>query len=146
MIEERPCARMFCFCDRFASKNVGGDGSGSPGKIQFMSKTWSGEYKLHPRSPFARHVSQNHPHLAGTGIFLGDRSLQICFSFLKLPTSPPAKACIITQKLIPIFIKNFFYIVFTKLPKNAIIDKIRARSEPEAQAAPQKFRRLKNDD
>ena len=106
MIEERPCARMFCFCDRFASKNVG-DGSGRPCKIQFMSKTWSGEYKLHPRSPFARHVSQNHPRLAGTGIFLGDRSLQICFSFLKLPTSPPAKACIITQKFINIFIQKF---------------------------------------
>ena len=106
MIEERPCARMFCFFDRFASKNVGG-GSGRPGKIQFMTKTWSGEYKLHPRSPFARHVSQNHPRLAGTGIFLGDRSLQICFSFLKLPTSPSAKACIITQKFINIFIQKF---------------------------------------
>ena len=41
----------------------------------------------------------------GTGIFLGDRSLQICVSFLKLPTSPPAKACIITQKFINIFIQ-----------------------------------------
>ena len=53
MIEERPCARMFCFCDRFASKNVGGTAPEVPAKYNLCLKRGQANtnYTPDPHSP-----------------------------------------------------------------------------------------------